>query len=228
MLLDQHHIGCSSSPDIGDLAKALVEAQKSFKPVAKSEEYKIGPGKSYWYSTWKDICDAVLPSLLANGIIFLPRNTITTHGWTMVGTLIHASTGQWISSTCPIRDALDSHGVRQDSQSFEIGVTYAKKTLLMSLAGAWAAGDEQVEQDSAKESEAIQEVDHEAAALDAKRAKVEAALKLVANNPKKLADYLAKVDALVEKGELRQADAEWLKEQFPLPEEQPKKEKANA
>ena len=220
MLLDSHHVGCSSSPEVGTLMKAMCKAQAGYRPVKKSEEYRISDTKSYWYSTWKDICEALYPSLIANGLVFLPRISRTTEGWVMVGTLVHSDSGEWVTSTCPIRDSIDGHGVRVDPQSFEIGCTYAKKTLLMTLAGGWAEGDEVEENDAAKVSEEVQELHSEKATLDAKRAKVEAALKLVANDPGKLKKYRMKMAELVNTGELRQSDAEELAEAYPIPEKE--------
>lgn len=217
MLLDQHLVGCSSSPEIGKLISSLVKAQAGYKPVKKSEEYRISDTKSYWYSTWKDICEALYPSLLANGLTFIPRMSRTPEGWLMVGTLVHADSGEWITSTCPIRDSIDGHGVRVDPQSFEIGCTYAKKTLLMTLAGGWAEGDEVEENDAAKASEEVQDFDAAEEALNAKREQVEAALKLVARDPVKLKKYRLKMADLVEKGELRLADADDLADRYPLP-----------
>jgi len=218
MLLDQHFVGCSSSPEIGQLVTALIKAQMGYKPIKRSEEYRISDSKSYWYSTWKDICDALMPSLLANGIAFIPRESLTSGGWIMVGTLVHGESGEWITSTAPIRDSQDGHGVRCDPQSFEIGTTYAKKTVLKTLAGGWEEGDETEGQDAAVVTGQVQQIDAEEAALNAKREQVEAALKLVANNPAKLKKYRLKMVELVEKGELRMEDAEALAEAYPVEE----------
>jgi hypothetical protein len=219
MMLDSHHVGCSSSPEIGQLIQALCKAQAGYKPVAKSEQYRISDAKSYWYSTWKDICEALYPSLNVNGLVFLPRISRTPDGWVMVGTLCHGESGEWVTSTCPIRDSIDGHGQRIDPQSFEIGCTYAKKTLLLTLAGGWAEGDEVEEQDAAKVSEQVQEIDEESQRFAAIKAKAEAALRLVAKKPSKLAEYHARLDQLVTDGDMRESDAEWLKEQYPVPEE---------
>jgi hypothetical protein len=219
MLLDSHFTGVSSSPDVREFVKALVQAQATYRPIAKSEEYKVHEDKSYWYSTWKDIVDAIYPSLLANGIVFLPRMTKTAEGWLMVGTLIHGESGEWMTSTCPIRDVVNGHGVRTDPQSFEIGCTYAKKVLLKTLAGGWEVGDETSEHDAAQVTEEVVEMDAETEALNAKYEQVEAALRMVANDEVKLRKYRMKIIGLVTKGELRESDAEVLAEKYPLPEE---------
>lgn len=229
MLLDQHFVGCSSSPEVGQLSLALVKAQAGYKPVAKSEEYRINDQKSYRYSTWKDICEALYPSLLANGLAFIPRMSPTANGWLMVGTLIHAESGEWITSVCPIRDSIDGHGTRSDPQSFEIGTTYAKKCLLMTLAGGWAAGDEVEEQDSAAVSEQVQQVDQEAEKFAAIREKAETRLRLIAKDKAKVEATHDRLLELVANGEMREEDAQWLIETYPVPEEKaPKKEKTSA
>jgi hypothetical protein len=219
MVLDQHYAGCSSSPEVGKLVKALAQAQAAYKPVAKSASFE---GRdTYRYSTWKDICDALLPSLLANGLVFIPRTTVTASGWQMVGTLAHGDSGEWISSTCPIRD-----NGSVDPRQWEIACTYAKKNLLLCLAGGWAEGDEAEDQDVAEDAKVEEQIDQEIVAYEAIKAKVEGYLKLVTNNPAKMQEAHQKMDSLVEKGELRKPDAEWLKGAYPIPE--PKKEKANA
>lgn len=226
MLLDQHFSGCSSSPEIGDLIQALCLAQAEYKPVARSAKYELG-NKAYRYSTWADLCEALYPALHKHGLIFLPRKTFTANGWVMVGTIAHGKSGQWITSTCPIRDVVDGYGTRSDSQSFEIGVTYAKKTLFLSMAGGYAVGDEQQEQESATAPAA----DPEAAAIQAKqeatRLKVEVGLEQFVTNPGKTRALFKRMDELVASGELSEQDSVALKTKYE-PKPSPKKEMANA
>jgi hypothetical protein len=226
MLLDQHFAGCSSSPDIGDLIQALCLAQAQYKPVARSARYDLG-NKSYRYSTWADLCDAIYPALHKQGLIFLPRKTFTANGWVMVGTLAHGKSGQWITSTCPIRDVVDGYGTRSDSQSFEIGVTYAKKTLFLSMAGGWAVGDEQQEQESAAAPAADPEVAADQAKREAIRMKVEMGLEQFASNPAKTKALFARMDEMVQAGELSSEDSASLKKKYE-PKPSTKKEVAVA
>lgn len=226
MLLDQHFSGCSSSPEIGDLIQALCLAQSQYKPVARSARYDLG-NKSYRYSTWADLCDAMYPSLHRQGLIFLPRKTFTANGWVMVGTLAHGKSGQWITSTCPIRDVVDGYGTRSDSQSFEIGVTYAKKTLFLSMAGGWAVGDEQQEQESAQDPAAEPEAAAIKAKQEATRLKVEVGLEQFSGNATKTKALFARMDELVASGELSSADSDALKKRYE-PKPLPKKEVAVA
>lgn len=211
MVLDNHYPGCSSSPDVGSLIKALAKAQSAFKPIARSEKYEIGD-RSYRYSTWKDICEALYPPLLANGLVFMPRQSISANGWVMIGTLHHAESGEWISSTAPIRDVIDGYGQRSDPQSYEIACTYAKKNLLLTLAGGWAAGDEQAEQEAGQTPP--QEQDEEAAKFEAVRLKVEAGLEQFKANPKKTKALFSRMEELVQEGELRESDCKALKEKY--------------
>lgn len=226
MLLDQHYPGCTSSPEIGDLIQALCLAQAEYKPVARSAKYDLG-NKSYRYSTWADLCAALYPALHKHGLVFLPRKTLTANGWVMVGTLAHGKSGQWITSTCPIRDVVDGYGTRSDSQSFEIGVTYAKKTLFLSMAGGWAVGDEQQEQESATAPAADPEVEATKARQEATRLKVEVGLEQLASNPAKVKALFKRMDELVASGELSAEDSESLKKKYG-PKPSPKKEMANA
>jgi hypothetical protein len=178
--------------------------------------------RSYRYSTWKDICDALYPPLLANGLVFLPRQSVSQHGWVMVGTLFHAESGEWISSTAPIRDVVDGYGQRSDSQSFEIACTYARKNLLLTLAGGWAAGDEAAEQESVV-AEQSPEADEANKKLDAVKLKVEAGLEQFKSNPSRTGELFARMDELVQKGELRESDCEELKKRYAVVEKKPRK-----
>jgi len=226
MLLDQHYPGCSSSPDIGDLIQALCKAQSEYKPVARSAKYDLG-NKSYRYSTWADLCAAMYPALHKNGLVFIARQTCTPNGWVMVGTIAYGKTGQWITSTCPIRDVVDGYGTRTDSQSFEIGCTYARKTVFLCMAGGWAVGEEQQEQESAQEPAADPEVAADQAKREAIRLKVEMGLEQFANNAAKTKQLFARMDEMVAAGELSEADCKSLKEKY-APKPSPKKEMANA
>ena len=206
MVVDHSYPGCSSSPEVGKLLKALLKAQQAYKPIARSESF--GGEYGYRYSTWKDICESLYPPLLANGLVFLTRQSNSPNGWVMLGTLFHADSGEWMSSTAPIRDLSDSMGTRVDPQSYEIACTYAKKNLLVTLAGGWCEGDEQQAQAEVKQD------DQQAAKYEAVRLKVEAGLEQFIANPKKTAQLFERMDALVSEGELRQEDCDCLKKKY--------------
>lgn len=215
MLLDQHFPGCSSSPDIGELVQALCRAQMQFTQIRRSAKYELGD-RSYRYSTWADICHAMYPALHGQGIVFLARSSKSGESWVMVGTLCHGPSGQWITSTCPIRDVVDSYGVRGDSQSYEIATTYAKKTLLKSLAGGFEEGDETAEQDAAIADASSMEDER----YESVRLRCEAGLKQFSGNTKKTKAAFTRMDELVASGELRQGDCDALKKRFALPQQE--------
>jgi hypothetical protein len=105
--------------------KALCKAQMEFKAIKKSGVMEMRDHR-YRYSTWTDICDALYPALHKNGIVFMPLQGRQGDTFVMMGMLLHGESGQWVSSTAPIRDVIaDNLGIRGDSQSFEIATTYA-------------------------------------------------------------------------------------------------------
>jgi hypothetical protein len=140
MKLDHELTGVSSSLEMAEFYKALNLAQRSYKAIKRSGLNKV---EGFRYSTFKDICDATLPSLLEQGFTMptfsmgYDRNLGT---WVMVGCLVHAS-GQWSSSVCPLLMGYtqdDRPGIRV----LEANATYAKKILMAGLCGGWSESDE--------------------------------------------------------------------------------------
>lgn len=211
MVIDRQMPGCSSSPEIAELVKALCKAQMEYKPIKKSAVMEMRDHK-YRYSTWKDICEALYPALNKHGLAFIPLQGKQGDAFTMMGMLVHGESGQWVSSTAPIRDVLaEGLGIRGDSQSYEIATTYAKKTLLKAMAGGWEEGDEQEEQQQAQET--IERSKEQQELLD----KIQAQLEMVKGNRTKLESVLKRVAELAEKGSITEADAEKFASDFPLP-----------
>lgn len=215
---DRTFLGCSSSSTTGELLKALCKAQMGYIPIKKSGLMKTREGE-YRYSTWADICQALYPSLNANGLVFMPLQSPWGDNWIMIGTLSHGPSGEWISSSCPIRDILlPNMGLRADSQSFEIATTYAKKTLLKAMAGGWEEGDE------APEQKAAEEVVERTKEQEELLAKARSQLSLVKGNKDKVRKVFARIDVAVSEQRLSQADADELKREY----EEPKEEVVNA
>jgi hypothetical protein len=222
MVIDHQLPGCSSSPEIAEIVKALCKAQMEFKAIKKSGVMEMRDHR-YRYSTWTDICDALYPALHKNGIVFMPLQGRQGDTFVMMGMLLHGESGQWVSSTAPIRDVIaDNLGIRGDSQSFEIATTYAKKTLLKAMAGGWEEGDEAQEQQAAVEQ--VERSKEEIALLE----KVKGQLELVKGNRQKLESVLGKIEAAVKDGRLKEEDAKKFKDEYPLPEKAAKKEVAVA
>lgn len=140
MKLDHDLTGVSSSPDTGEFYKALNQAQRGFKAIKRSGLNKV---EGFRYSTFKDICDAILPALLDQGFtmptfsVGFDRNVGT---WVMVGTLVHTS-DQWVSSICPLLMGYTSDD-RPGIRVLEANATYAKKILMAGLCGGWMESEE--------------------------------------------------------------------------------------
>jgi ERF superfamily len=150
MVIEHGLFGVSSSPETKQLVAALCLAQAQYKAIPKTGNNAF---KGYRYSTYRDICETLLPALLKCGF---PMPTfqvgmVASVGNCMLGTLRHSS-GEWISSVMPLRDQIDKAGERvEDNQSLEAANTYAKKMLFLGLAGGWSMGDEPHEEGDKKE-----------------------------------------------------------------------------
>ena len=140
--MELHHelAGVSSSQETKALYKALCSAQKKYQPIKRSGVNRI---EGFRYPTFRDICDATLPSLLENGFAQPSYMTGYDRGrgqWVMVGTLNHES-GEWISSVCPLLMGYPE-GSHPGIQNLEIDCTYAKKILHQGLCGGWLESEE--------------------------------------------------------------------------------------
>lgn len=132
--------GMNSSVETSELYKALNKAQASYAPIKRSGLNQAGGFK---YATLRDICDAVMPGLLANGFCmptFMTGFDTEIRQWVMVGTLVHQS-DQYISAVCPLLMGYQPED-RPGIQTLEIGATYAKKILMQGLAGGWLESEE--------------------------------------------------------------------------------------
>lgn len=122
-------LGPSSSADTAELTKALAKAQAEYPHVALDSS---NPHFRSKFSSYAQCCDSLRGPLTKNGLS-LPdfRPGLVGGQWVLVGTLRHAS-GQYITGIAPL---LMPKG---DMQSFGAAVTYAKRTLLMSLTGGFS------------------------------------------------------------------------------------------
>src|ERR1041385_3541565 len=124
------------TPDIKELATALYKARSSFKPFGRDKtvlvKTKSGGSYSFSYAPLETILDAVVPSLLANGLTLLQE----VLDGRVATTLIHSS-GQWITSGgTPIKVTAE------DAQSFGSGMTYARRYDLTLFLGLSADDDD--------------------------------------------------------------------------------------
>jgi hypothetical protein len=122
-------LGPSSSPETAELTKALAKAQSDYPLVAYDSS---NPHFKSKFASYAQCCDSLRGPLTKNGLS-LPdfRPGLVNGQWIVVGTLRHAS-GQWISGVAPLLMG------KSDMQSFGAAMTYAKRTLLMALAGGFS------------------------------------------------------------------------------------------
>lgn len=122
-------LGPSSSPATGQLTKALAAAQADY-PVVKFDS--ANPHFRSKFASYSACCEALRGPLTRNGIA-LPdfRPGVINGQWIVMGTLRHLS-GEYITAIAPLLMG------KSDMQSFGAAMTYAKRTLLMALAGGFS------------------------------------------------------------------------------------------
>jgi hypothetical protein len=111
------------------LTKALAAAQAEY-PVIKFDS--ANPHFRSKFASYAACCEALRGPLTRNGLS-LPdfRPGLINGQWIVMGTLRHQS-GEWISAIAPLLMN------KPDMQAFGAAVTYAKRTLLMALAGGFS------------------------------------------------------------------------------------------
>jgi len=127
---DSHEIlGPSSSPDTSALTEALAKAQAEYKHIKLDDD---NPHFKSRFSSYATCCDALRVPLTKHGLA-LPdfRPGMIGGQWVVVGTLRHLS-GQYITGIAPLVNP------KGDMQGFGAAMTYAKRTLLMSLTGGFS------------------------------------------------------------------------------------------
>ena len=188
-----------AEPTLSKLLEALVRARLKLKAIELSGNFT--GEEDYKYSTWADVCLALDPCLLPEGLAFVAREELTVHGWIMRGRLYHAETGAYLESTAPIKDAGSN-----DPRDWLGACTYARKGLYLELGGGYSRNPHTGQQAEEVVSEAAPAKQGEdEAALDAQRDKVVAGMKLL-KTPDRIAEGLAKAEVLVSEGRLRAAD----------------------
>jgi hypothetical protein len=122
-------LGPSGSPATGQLTKALAAAQADY-PTVKYDS--ANPHFRSKFASYAACCEALRGPLTKQGIS-LPdfRPGLIGNQWIVMGTLRHQS-GEWISAIAPLLMG------KADMQSFGAAMTYAKRTLLMALAGGFS------------------------------------------------------------------------------------------
>jgi hypothetical protein len=210
----------------------LAGARDKFLSVKKSAENKFA---GFRYPTFTDMTKATLSALHANGLVLKFASGFIAHpaytGEVMVGRLVHHKSKQWEATTIPKRYPIHKGVVQQDGQGLEIADTYAKKTLIMELTGAWLEGDEpEVEQDQGRKAaesmiEAVAEAPKpEAPSSDFYR-RLETKMRMVKSVPAELEKCFVQAESLAQTGDLTADQLSKLTRQFGALR---KKEVANA
>ncbi len=123
------------SASITDLAKALLNVQRTVQPVTKDAE---NPFTKSWYASLNSVMDACRDALIENGIWLcqypVPVEQPNTLG--LVTKLTHAESGQWQSSLAvvPLHKA--------DPQGMGSAITYARRYALTAMLGMVTEDDD--------------------------------------------------------------------------------------
>ena len=123
------------SENITDLAKALLNVQRTVQPVTKDAE---NPFTKSWYASLNSIMDACRDALIENGIWLCqyPVPVEQPNALGLVTKLTHAESGQWQSSLAvvPLPKA--------DPQGMGSAMTYARRYALTAMLGMVTEDDD--------------------------------------------------------------------------------------
>lgn len=124
--------GLATSPEIGELAKALATAHKDFKPVKKDAENPYFKSK---YADLANVIEATSDALSKNGLALIQSPRLV-NSRIAVTTLLAHSSGQWV------RDELELPLAKFDAQGAGSAITYARRYAYQSIVGVAAEADD--------------------------------------------------------------------------------------
>ena len=123
------------SENITELAKALLNVQRTVQPIAKDAE---NPFTKSWYASLNSVMDACRDALIENGIWLCqyPVPVEQPNSLGLVTKLTHAESGQWQSSLAvvPLPKA--------DPQGMGSAITYARRYALTAMLGMVTEDDD--------------------------------------------------------------------------------------
>lgn len=133
MNMDNAVVGATSSPDTKLLNAALCKAHAAMKTIKLDG---VNPHFKSKFSTFAEACETIRGPLTDAGLT-LPvfQHAFFGSSWVLVATLRHTS-GEWISGMAPLLLA------KSDMQALGAATTYAKRTLLLALTGAFSGEDD--------------------------------------------------------------------------------------
>lgn len=124
------------SDQINELAKALNAAQSQIMVATKDAK---NPFFKSTYATLNSVWDAVKDAVLANGLTII-QPIACNDGHPVVKTTIMHTSGQYITSECPIVCAKQN-----DPQALGSAITYARRYSLASMLGVMTDDDDDAE-----------------------------------------------------------------------------------
>lgn len=133
----------NTSEHINEIATALAKAQGEFPQIPKGKKATVrGVSKSgkeyemtYKYADIADVLSAIAPVLSANDICYTQPTVMLDTGMFIETRLVHAKSGQWMSSLYPVC------GIQGDHQKMGGSLTYARRYALCSILGVAAEED---------------------------------------------------------------------------------------
>ena len=122
------------SDKIDQIAKALVLAQGNMGAVIKNEKAQVfskrtGGNFTYTYADLAAVLDVITPALQAQGIAFIQCPGGEPGVIEIETMLMHAESGQWLSSTLPLRLPTD------DPQDAGKVITYLRRYAALAMCG---------------------------------------------------------------------------------------------
>jgi len=123
-----------SSPEITELAEAMIQVQQTLSPALKDAENKFTNSR---YATLHSVMNACRDALLQHGIWLTQYPvSVESNQLGLVTKIVHAETGQWQASllTMPLP--------KSDPQGYGSAMTYARRYGLSALVGIVTESDD--------------------------------------------------------------------------------------
>ena len=123
------------SENITELAKALLNVQRTVQPIAKDAE---NPFTKSWYASLNSVMDACSDALIKNDIWLCqyPVPVEQPNSLGLVTKLTHAESGQWQSSLAVVPL------LKADPQGMGSAITYARRYALTAMLGMVTEDDD--------------------------------------------------------------------------------------
>jgi hypothetical protein len=124
--------GLKTSEEIGELAKALADARKDYKPVLKDANNPFFKSK---YADLAGVIEATSDALSKNGLAVIQSPRLGLNRIAVTTLLAHSS-GQWL------RDDLELPMSKFDAQGAGSAITYARRYAYQAIVGVAAEDDD--------------------------------------------------------------------------------------